>query len=288
MIRKLFIYHLKNRQNGVNKIYMPSNNNNIMYTFICSIRQKYPWMINFLNFAVIYPYRRIMAEYYYNKTPNQIYSFFYEGKRVSLFLPFRKDLIEQTIIVKKTFFEASELNIVREFIPENTVYVDIGANIGNHLIFFGLFTSSKKIYGFEPNSEIFPILMENVKLNNLEQKTILKQVAIGSEKSKGELVGSCDKTHIAYTDKGVCVCETGNIDILPLDLVVEEKIGFMKIDVEGMELDVIKGSMNRISSDKPIIFIESDKIEKVIELLNPKNYYIEKSLANYNYLLLPK
>jgi FkbM family methyltransferase len=227
-----------------------------------------------------------MVEYHYNKTPNQTYSFFYEGKRISLFLPFRNDLIEQTIIVKKTFFEASELNIVRQFIPENTVYVDIGANIGNHLIFFGLFTSSKKIYGFEPNSEIFPILVENVKLNNLEQKTILKQVAIGSEKSKGKLVGSSDKTHIAYTDKGVCVCETGNI--LPLDLVVEEKIGFMKIDVEGMELDVVKGSLNRISSDKPIIFIESDKIEKVIELLNPKNYYIEKSLANYNYLLLPK
>ena len=73
-----------------------------------------------------------------------------------------------------------------------------------------------------------------------------------------------------------------------MDLVVEEKIGFMKIDVEGMELDVLKGSINRISSDKPIIFIESDKIEKVIELLSPINYYIVKSLANYNYLLLPK
>lgn len=229
-----------------------------------------------------------MAEYYYNKTPNQIYSFFFEGKKVSFFLPFHNDLIEQTIIVKKTFFEASELNIVREFIPENTVYVDIGANIGNHLVFFGLFTSSKKIYGFEPNSEIFPILMENVKLNNLDQKTIVKQVAIGSEKSKGKLVGTIDKNHLAYTNQGVSVCETGNIDILPLDLIVEEKIGFMKIDVEGMELEVIKGSINRISSDKPIIFIESDKIEKVIELLNPKNYYVERSLANYNYLLLPK
>ncbi len=259
-----------------------------MYTLICSIRQKYPGMIKFLNSVVIYPYRRIMADYYYNKTPNQIYSFFYEGKKVLFFLPFRNDLIEQTIIAKKTFFEISELNIVRQFIPENAVFVDIGANIGNHLVFFGLFTSSKKIYGFEPNSEIFPILMENVKLNKFEQKTILKQVAIGSEKSKGKLIGSSDSNNISYTNKNVCVCETGNIDILPLDLVVEEKIGFMKIDVEGMELDVIKGSINRISSDKPIIFIESDKIEKVIELLSPINYYIVKSLANYNYLLLPK
>jgi hypothetical protein len=97
-----------------------------------------------------------MADYYYNKTPNQIYSFFYEGKKVLFFLPFRNDLIEQTIIAKKTFFEISELNIVRQFIPENAVFVDIGANIGNHLVFLDYSLLLKKFMDLNQIQKYFP------------------------------------------------------------------------------------------------------------------------------------
>jgi hypothetical protein len=101
-------------------------------------------------------------------------------------------------------------------------------------------------------------------------------------------VGSTNITDTFYTDKSVSVNQTGDIDILPLDDIIKEKIDFIKIDVEGMELEVIKGSLKRISSEKPVIFIESDKIEKVMELLKPYNYGIELSLAHYNYLLIAK
>lgn len=263
-------------------------NNNYVYIINRTIREKLPWVVRFVNSAIIYPYRRFKTEYYYNKNSQQIYSFKFEGKNVSLFLPYRKDLIQQTIISKKTFFEISELKIIRNYLSYNSTYVDIGANIGNHLVFFGLCSTPKKIYGFEPNPEIFSILKKNVILNDLHNKTDLYQIAIGSQKSKGTLVGSNNIEDTFYTDKSVKENQTGDIDILPLDEVIHEKIDFLKIDVEGMELEVIKGSMKRISSDKPVIFIESDKIDAVIELLKPNNYFIKLSLANYNYLLMSK
>lgn len=262
--------------------------NNYMYNIIRLIREKLPWLVNILNSTIIYPFRRLKTEYFYKKNPNQIYSFYFEGKKVSFHLPFRNDLIQQTIISKNTFFEVSELKIIRKYVPRHSLFVDIGANIGNHLVFFGLCSDPKKIIGFEPNPDIFPLLRENVILNNLESRTELHKIAIGSEKSKGSLVGSTNITDTFYTDKSVSVNQTGDIDILPLDDIIKEKIDFIKIDVEGMELEVIKGSLKRISSEKPVIFIESDKIEKVMELLKPYNYGIELSLAHYNYLLIAK
>lgn len=262
--------------------------NNYVYKINRTIREKFPSVVRLVNSAIIYPYRRFKTEYYYNKNPHQVYSFKFEDKTVSLYLPFRTDLIQQTIISKKTFFEVSELKMIRKYLPHNSTYVDIGANIGNHLVFFGLCAAPNKIFGFEPNPEIFSILEKNVTLNYLQKKTDLYQIAIGSQKSKGTLVGSTNIGDAFYTDKSVDVNQTGDIEILPLDDIIKEKIDFLKIDVEGMELEVIKGSMNRISSDKPVIFIESDKIDAVIELLKPDNYFIEMSLANYNYLLLAK
>ncbi len=260
----------------------------IKYSTICSIRERYPWAINFVNSAILYPYRSLLTEYYYKKNPDQIYTFDFEGRKVTLLLPFRHDLIEQTIIAKKTFFEIAELQIVRAYIPPHANIVDIGANIGNHLVFFGLYTLSEKIYGFEPNPELYPILEQNVMLNGIRNKTILSQVAIGSKREKGLVCGPSDKKNICYTDKSVMIHEKGDIDIIPLDELIEERIDFIKIDVEGMELDVLKGGIKRISEDMPVLFIESYDITDIINLLAPLGYKPGIALANHNYLFIPE
>lgn len=257
----------------------------MVYDFIRNIRDNYPSLVKLINNWWIYPYRKVRSYYLLKKNPSQIYTFLFEKEKVSFFLPYRKDLIEQTIIAKGSFFEISELKKVRPFVPKNAVYVDIGANVGNHLVFFGLFSDLKKIYAFEPNPDLFPILSKNVDLNELSPITTLYQNAIGSRQSKGVLVGSTNPDDTFYTDKSVQVTDDGNVQILPLDDIIKEKVDFIKIDVEGMEIEVLKGSLNRISADKPIIFIESDKISEVLKILGPYGYYIEKPLANLNYIL---
>lgn len=260
----------------------------MMYDFIRKIREDYPSLVNILNNYWIYPYRKVRSLYLHKKNPDQIYTFLFEKEKVSFFLPFRKDLIEQTIIAKKTFFEILELKLARQYTPRNAVYVDIGANIGNHLVFFGLFSDVKKIFAFEPNPELFPILSKNVDLNQLTPITTLYQNAIGSRQSRGVLVGATDTDDISYTDKSVQIMDNGDIEILPLDDIIKDKVDFIKIDVEGMEIEVLKGSLNRISVDKPVLFIESDKISEVLKILEPYGYFIEKTLANLNYILLSK
>jgi len=61
--------------------YMFYMDNNYMYNIIRLIREKLPWLVNILNSAIIYPFRRLKTEYFYKKNPNQIYSFYFEGKK---------------------------------------------------------------------------------------------------------------------------------------------------------------------------------------------------------------
>jgi len=259
-----------------------------MYEIIRDIRDKYPFLVNIVNNFFIYPFRKCLTDYRYKKTLDQVYKFNFEGEEVNFFLPFRHDLIEQTIIAKKTFFEVAELKILRQYISPKSVIIDIGANIGNHLVFFGKFCNASKIIAFEPNPILFPILERNIVLNQLDKKTTIHQVAIGSQKGKGVLLGDNDNKDPSYTNKSLEINSEGEIKIAPLDDLVHDKVDLLKIDVEGLELEVLKGASQIILRDRPIIFIESLNIDQIMGFMAKFDYRIETILSNYNYILIQK
>lgn len=53
---------------------------------------------------------------------------------------------------------------------ENKIVVDIGANIGNHTVFFANVCKAKKVYSFEPQEKVFEILKKNVEINKFNKK----------------------------------------------------------------------------------------------------------------------
>ena len=59
---------------------------------------------------------------------------------------------------------------------------DIGANIGNHTLYFSRNTDAKKIYSFEPFKMNFERLRENVRNNNISDKVSIYNEAIGEKK----------------------------------------------------------------------------------------------------------
>jgi len=208
------------------------------------------------------------------KHKDSIFSIAYDNKKkIRFYLPIKKEAIQQSIIVKKEFFEKINLDIIKKYLPKQCTIIDIGANIGNHSMYFSLMNSSNKIYAFEPHNINYDILKKNIKINNLKNITTYN-MAVGNKEGSGILIEQdnnnlCD-TMVEYNDKG-------NIQFISLDTFIDTekltKIDLIKIDVEGFEEYVIKGMARLIDKYDPIYWIEiwEDKKEVVFNLLKTYN-----------------
>ena len=99
------------------------------------------------------------------------------------------DIVGQFLIQTKTdyiqryqrageFFEASELELIRQHFNGGT-YIDVGANIGNHAVYFGQLPNCSKVLAFEPNPASLRLLKINVLLNHLDEKIEVHPYALG-------------------------------------------------------------------------------------------------------------
>lgn len=175
--------------------------------------------------------------------------FNYSGKTVNLELPEGTGNVAKKI-KKGRFYES---NFLKYIAKQNLggVYIDVGANIGNHSVFFGLFTSADRVISFEPHPDIFKILQKNIKSNRLQKKVSSHNAALG------EKTGKC-ALQIAPSDEigGAMVVKGDEIDQWKLDRFVDEKITLIKVDVEGHEEFVIKGADKVLTKHKPELFLE--------------------------------
>ena len=209
------------------------------------------------------------------------YLFSVKGINSTFYLPYIKnDLIQQRIFWNKNYFERNELEIVcRHFhngeigrIVKNSNVLDIGSNIGNHTLYFLNECGAKHVYCFEPVRDTFHILQENIRINHLESRTTLMNVGVGSKRCSAR-VSSYTKNNTGMTTLNLS--KDGNIQIVSIDeLKSLQKIGLIKIDVEGFEEEVVKGMLNTLRKDRPYIFIEiqNEHFDKINSLLKENGY----------------
>lgn len=195
------------------------------------------------------------------------------------------DLIQSIIVRTGTFYEIDILEELRPYIKKNAVILDIGANIGNHSIYWVVKSNAKRVYSFEPIHDTFKILKKNVEINNLSNKIKIFNMGLSNKKINGS-ISFYDRRNIGGTH--VKQNPNGNLLLDKLDniKIEENAIDFVKIDVEGHELEVLQGARETLLKYKPIVFVESfpDKKQKVHEYLTNLGYHLEKSFAGNNYL----
>lgn len=205
---------------------------------------------------------------------------------VKMYLPCKRDPLQTEIVIHKRFFEYIELAKIHEFITPGMIILDVGANIGNHTIYFASVLGAKKIYSFEPMSLTASIFKKNIKLNQLEHVVTLFECGLGKENTKAELViDGVVGNNLGSTM--LSECENGTLEIRRLDDInIQDKIDFIKIDVERMEASVLLGAKNTILRDRPLIWVEifEDKYENVIRILHDLGYEIKMELSKDNYL----
>lgn len=195
------------------------------------------------------------------------------------------DFIQMMIIRDDYFYEGRSLEYLKNnVLKQGMVIMDIGANIGNHTVFFAKKCQAAQVFSIEPQKDVFDILEKNVALNNLGSVCTTYNFALGKSSGRADIVSrnraNCGGTKLAMS-------ESGDIMISALDEMDLPHIDFMKIDVEGFEYDVLKGGEQLLKSMNPIFYIEiEDKnFNKVNALLNSYGYATTQNrhLADYLY-----
>ena len=175
---------------------------------------------------------------------------------ISFYMPYLLfDDIQNDIVFKDRFHEIGGLEELDTYIPDNAIILDIGANIGTHSIYWGVVRHAEKIIAFEPMKDVFNTLSENIKLNELQDTITLYNIGLGARSSLGSCAYKRPDTSLLTAIKED---PSGDLTIEALDNIdlQVDRIDFIKIDVEGHELEVLKGAIKTIEKYKPILSIE--------------------------------
>jgi len=188
-------------------------------------------------------------------------------------------------ILNFSFYEREALDFLKKIIKPESIMFDIGGNVGWYTINLKKNKPGLTVYTFEPIPKTFAILKENCLLNNISIDN-LYNMGFSEEDKEVEFYfypeGSGNSSMVNLTENpGVVVVKSL---VQKIDTFVKQKnisIDFMKIDVEGAELFVLKGGLETIKKDTPVIFTEmlrkwSFKFNyhpnEIIELLNKIGY----------------
>ncbi|MCU0561213.1 MAG: FkbM family methyltransferase [Desulfobacterales bacterium] len=166
--------------------------------------------------------------------------------------------------------------IYRRFAAPGTVAVDVGANLGIHaLVLAACVGKGGKVHAFEPVPSICARLAENLKLNGVANVELHPE-ALGN--ASGEVVFDANPSDFNI-GKGR-VTSQGNV-IVPIDTLDEclreepLPVSLIKIDVEGHELEVLKGGVDTLEKQRPVLVMEFNPSEyslREIRQLIPHRY----------------
>lgn len=164
-------------------------------------------------------------------------------------------------------FSPDEVGLLCHFIDENSVIVEAGANMGSLTVPMAL-RKPKRIYAFEPQRLVFQMLCANLVLNGVTN-VVAKQQAVGATyghlyvpELDPEIPASFGSLALGAFNEGERV-ERATLDSLKLDACT-----LIKVDVEGMEEEVLLGALGTIEEYRPILYLENDRVDKSEALLD--------------------
>jgi FkbM family methyltransferase len=211
----------------------------------------------------------------------EIHKVFSSDKEYSFILNSKVDHV-QGVIRSGFFYEFEELNLISSMVDNPKKILDVGANIGNHSIYFAHHFNPDLLVPVEPNRNVLPLLIANLGLNwhpsfdfsligcGLSNISGLGDVETKSERNiGGTKLHSCDDGPVRIT--------TGDI-AFPKD-----KFDLIKIDVEGMELLVLEGMKDLLKRSNALVFLEVElaNISSAIDDMRKYGYIYDTYYQRY-------
>ena len=197
-------------------------------------------------------------------------------------------------------YEENLLNAIMSFLKDMVnlkkfdLILDVGANIGNHSLYFSNF--SKQVFSYEPNPNTFELLKFNTKnlsniniynigISNKNENKFLNESSFNIGDSA--IVSSDEKKDIEKNNK--TLHEISSMKLDDLEHLSDEKISMIKIDVEQHEYEVMDGASKLIEKNQPVLIfehnIETSKKQtlKINKFIKEKGYVIYLIKPNFNF-----
>lgn len=174
----------------------------------------------------------------------------------------------------------------------NDICIDGGVMWGETSIWLASKFRVKHIYGFEPFKESFDLAINNFKYNGLSDKISIYNMAL-SENNKPlylKLNKSQPGANFIINDIDKYVLKYGNTDIVKVSTIKLDdfcknnsvKPSYIALDIEGSELDVLKGGKNIIEKCRPTLAISIyHKREHLFQIIN----YLHEINSSYKFYL---
>lgn len=189
----------------------------------------------------------------------------FEGKEKEILELLEDEQSKRIVTLRTQFYRTGNLKYIMEMpvdtnqyfnteyyknIGDNEIYVDCGAYIGDTVQEFIQCVNNHydKIYAFEPDMGNYTKLVENVKTDSYQN---IETYSIATGEKEGEIFFNECNTGGSY------VSENGNrkVRVVKLDDFIHTKITWLKMDIEGAEMDTLRGAEKLILENKPKLAI---------------------------------
>jgi len=189
-----------------------------------------------------------------------------KGFNKNLYYERRQHLV--FLLKPSIIYEPNVWQNIAPFVEKSNLIFDIGSNIGQYALRFSESVNNGRIVCFEPDYKNFAFLQFNIKINKCEN-VLCENIGIGKEdiektfyrdtktggRSGSFFIGNVGENHEGQTD---------TVKLISYDMAVEQYgiPDFVKIDVEGFECEIIRGSFNHFHNTSFLIEVrESTKFE---------------------------
>ena len=241
----------------------------------------------------------INLQRFMNLGQDSSFTFVHGDVEIHMSVPYGdRDFVQRRILQTGSFYELRQLELLRTMglLERGSIVYDVGANIGNHTTYFCKFLAPSLVVSVEPQKIAFRTLAKNKELNQLDQCRLVNGI-IGSH------TGSASMVRFANRNLGGTAFEErdgGEFSMLTIDdLVMKEssgKVDFVKIDVEGMHMEVLGGAEKTLRDSRPRVWVEmvddgSDLSKKAVQeghnLFERFGYKLHTKLSKNDYLFIP-
>jgi len=190
--------------------------------------------------------------------------------RDAFYLANENDTYVGQSLVQYGEYNQEEYDLISRLVQPGSFIAEVGANTGPHTVRLAKTVGlGGRVIAYEPQPVVFQSLAGTIALNSLMNVDCLPY-ALGAE--EGEIIfppidyrkpnnfGGLSLIGLTGSGTPVRVAKLDDVYSYP-------RLDFLKIDVEGMELDVLKGGRSSIERFKPLIYVENDQLQKSAELI---------------------
>lgn len=175
------------------------------------------------------------------------------------------DLISRSLEIYGEWAE-TEILAFKRFIKPGDIVIDVGACFGTHtLAMADAVCPGGRVIAIDASPANFAFLKRNaVESPHSASIELINAAASSASGDRFRIVGSSDNFGASRAERA----SAGEVDAMAIDNLGLTRLSFMKLDIEGMEAEALKGAARTISNARPTIFFEVNSVHNALSVLD--------------------